>query len=354
VAFELKKLLAEAIQAGASDVHVVANMKPLLRINSRLQQAEEYPVLRPEAIEQLVKETAGEKRFATLVASRDVDFSLQLEGLRRFRVNAHVQRNSIGMVLHAIPASIPSLEDLSLPEVVRSLVNLRRGLVLVTGQTGDGKSTTLAALVETMNNKFQHHIITLEDPIEYDFHSKSCLIEQREVGRDVLSFAQGLRNALRQDPDVIMVGEMRDLETTSAAISAAETGHLVLSSLHTQSAPQTIERIIDIYPGNQQNLIRAVLGNTLEAVISQGLFDRVGGPGMVPAFGVMICTPAVRNCIREDRIHQIPNIIQTSRDDGMCTFEDSMMELFLNGLITREQMLSRSAQPEKMAMALRA
>lgn len=348
----LEQLLADAVEAGASDVHVVAGMRPLFRVNSLLQQADGYPVVAPEDVEQAVRQAAGEKRFATLTASRDVDFSMQLEGLRRFRVNAHVQRNTIAMVFHAIPDYIPSPEELSLPPVVRSLVNLRRGLVLITGQTGDGKSTTLAALVEVMNHRYAHHIITLEDPIEYDFHSKKCLIEQREVGRDVLSFAQGLRNALRQDPDVIMVGEMRDLETTSAAITAAETGHLVLSSLHTQSAPQTIERIVDIYPGNQQNLIRAVLANTLEAVISQGLFNRADEAGMIPAFGVMICTPAVRTCIREDRIHQIPNIIQTSRDEGMCNFEDSMMELFLSGYITREQLLSRSSRPEKLSVAI--
>ena len=354
MSFELKSLLADALKARASDVHVVAGMKPLFRVNSLLQRAEGYPVATQRDVEQFVRETAGEKRFTTLMASRDVDFSLQLEGMRRFRINAHVQRNTIAMVFHVIPDCIPSLEELRLPAVVRSLVDLRSGLVLVTGQTGDGKSTTLAAMVDAMNQKYAHHVITLEDPIEYDFRSHNCLIEQREVGRDVLSFAQGLRNALRQDPDVIMVGEMRDLETTSAAITAAETGHLVLSSLHTQSAPQTIERIVDIYPGNQQNLIRAVLANTLEAVISQGLFDRTDGTGMIPAVGVMICTPAIRTCIREDRIHQIPNIIQTSRDEGMCTFEDSMMELFMNGHITREQMMSRCSRPERLSMALTA
>jgi twitching motility protein PilT len=226
--------------------------------------------------------------------------------------------------------------------------------VLVTGDTGSGKSTTLAAMIEEMNQRYQKHVLTLEDPVEYRFESKQCLIEQRELGLDLPSFASGLKHALRQDPDVILVGEMRDLETSALAISAAETGHLVLSTLHTINASQTVDRIIDMYPDGQQNQIRSMLASTLQAVVSQTLFARTDGKGMIPAVEVLLCTPAVRNLIREDRTFEIPNVIETNRQLGMCSLDNSILELFFNGLITREDALAQAAYPDKLAMQLAA
>ena len=247
-----------------------------------------------------------------------------------------------------------SSDLLNLPLVVQRFATLPRGLVLVTGDTGSGKSTTLAAVIQAINAKERKHIITLEDPIEYTFESRQCLIEQRELGDDIPTFASGLKHALRQDPDIILVGEMRDLETTALAMSAAETGHLVLSTLHTVSASQTVERIIDMYPANQQNQVRSMLGNTLQAVVSQSLFPRADGEGMVPAVEILLCTPAVRNLIRENRTFEIPNVIETSRNLGMTTLDASIAELCFNGLISKEDAVSRAAHPEAMERALAA
>jgi len=243
---------------------------------------------------------------------------------------------------------VPPLSKLNLPEVIARLTYLPRGLVLVTGDTGSGKSTTLAAMIQAMNERYRKHIITLEDPVEYTFTSARCVIEQRELGLDMPSFASGLKHALRQDPDIILVGEMRDLETTALAISAAETGHLVLSTLHTCNASQTVERIIDMYPAAQQNQIRSMLANTLQAVISQTLFSRIDQPGMVPAVEVLLCTPAVRNLIREARTFEIPNVIETSRSIGMKSLDTAIAELFFNGMISREDAIAQAAYPDKL------
>jgi twitching motility protein PilT len=272
----------------------------------------------------------------------------------RYRVNAHMQRATIGMAMRAIKSKVPPLEHLNLPEVISRLTYLPRGLVLVTGDTGSGKSTTLAAMIQAMNDRYRKHIMTLEDPIEYSFTSNKCLIEQRELGQDMPTFSSGLKHALRQDPDIILVGEMRDLETTALAISAAETGHLVLSTLHTVNASQTVERIIDMYPANQQNQIRAMLGNTLQAVVSQTLFSRIDQPGMCPAVEVMLCTPAVRNIIREARTFEIPNVIDTNRQMGMVSLDNSIAELYFNGLISREDAIAQAAFPEKLERQLAA
>ncbi len=342
-----------AIESGASDLHLIAGLPPLLRIHTELQASPRPPVT-PQQAEQFVKEMVGERRFSELLEKRDIDFSAEIEGVGRFRVNAHFQRDTIAIAFRSLPTQLPSLDSLNHPPVVQKLVETPRGLVLVTGQTGSGKSTTLAAMIEAMNQRHPYHVITCEDPIEYDLVSKKCVIEQRELGADVPTFASGLRHALRQDPDIILVGEMRDLETTSAAITAAETGHLVLSTLHTQNASQTIERIIDIYPAQQQNQIRSMLSNTLQAVVSQALFKRVDKPGMVPACEVMICTPAVRSCVRENRIHEIPNIIETGRSVGMCTLDESIKALYLNGLISRQQAVSEATRPETLSRALSA
>jgi twitching motility protein PilT len=269
-------------------------------------------------------------------------------GLQRYRVNAHLQKGVVGLALRGIKSTVPPLADLNLPEVISRLTYLPRGLVLVTGDTGSGKSTTLAAMIQAMNERYRKHVITLEDPTEYVFESDKCLIEQRELGTDMPSFASGLKHALRQDPDIILVGEMRDLETSALAISAAETGHLVFSTLHTVDASQTVERIIDMYPAGQQNQIRSMLANTLQAVVSQTLFSRIDRSGMVPAIEIMLCTPAIRNIIREARTFEIPNVIDTNRQLGMIGLDTAIAELFYNGMISREDAIAQSANPDKL------
>ena len=348
---QLHELLTTALDCEASDVHIMVGSPPILRIHTVLQETD-YPVVTPDGAEAMVREMLPEHRFKEFLSKRDVDFSTEVSGRGRFRVNAHYQRGSIAIAFRAIPDHVMALEKLNLPLTISRLTELTRGLVLVTGDTGSGKSTTLASMVDMMNGRYRKHIITLEDPVEYMLTNNKCAIEQREIGDDCPSFASGLKHALRQDPDVIMVGEMRDLETTSAAITAAETGHLVLSTLHTINAAQTIERIIDIYPTGQQNQIRSMLSNTLQAVISQTLLKRTDVPGMIPAVEMMLCTPAVRNCIRENRIFEIPNVIETSRGLGMQTRDTSISQLYLNGQISREDALSYATHPEKLDRAL--
>ena len=347
-------ILTAALRKGASDVHLLADMPPLFRVHTVLEHAADFGVITAAQTEQFVKDMVGEPRFQKLLQNRDLDFSAELAGMGRFRVNAHYQKESIALAFRAIPTTVPVLGTLNLPPVVESFVDQPRGLIIVTGETGSGKSTTLAALIEAMNQRFSCHVITIEDPVEYDLRSNKCLIEQRELGSDVPSFASGLRHALRQDPDIILVGEMRDLETTAAAITAAETGHLVLSTLHTQNAAQTVERIVDIYPGAQQNQIRSMLANTLKAVLTQVLFKRMDEPGMIPACEVLICTDAVRSCIRENRIHEIPNIIETNRAVGMCSLDESIKALYLNGLISRQQAVQVAVRRETLNMVLSA
>ena len=348
---QLQELLTTALNCGASDVHIMVGSPPLLRIHTVLQETD-FPVVTPEGAEGIIRELLSEHRVQQFMEKRDLDFSAEVPGKGRFRVNAHFQRGGIAIAFRAIPDVVPPLEKLNLPEAAHKAGDMTRGLVLVTGDTGSGKSTTMASIIDAMNKKYRKHVITLEDPIEYMLTSNKCAIEQREIGDDCPTFASGLKHALRQDPDVILVGEMRDLETTSSAITAAETGHLVLSTLHTINASQTIERIIDIYPTGQQNQIRSMLSNTLKVVISQTLLKRTDVPGMIPATEVMICTPAVRNCIRENRIYEIPNVIETSRGLGMQTLDTSIGQLYFNGQISREDALAHAANPEKLDRAL--
>ena len=329
----------------------MVNSPPLLRIHTILQETD-YPVVTPEGAEEMLKQMLSTDRFEQFVKDRDIDFSTAMEGMGRFRVNAHYQRDSIAIAFRTIPDSVFPLDKLNLPDAVKKLITLTRGLVLVTGDTGSGKSTTMASIVDAINCRYHKHIITLEDPIEYILKSNKCAIEQREIGSDCPSFSSGLKHALRQDPDIILVGEMRDLETTSAAITAAETGHLVLSTLHTINASQTIERIIDIYPSGQQNQIRSMLSNTLTAVISQTLFKRTDVPGMIPGVEMMLCNPAIKNCIRENRIFEIPNVIETSRALGMQTLDYSISQLYLNGQISRDDALANAAHPDKLERSL--
>jgi twitching motility protein PilT len=347
----LNDILRNAVTAKASDVHINVGAPPLFRIHTVVTPSD-FPLVTQEGSVRLAKEMMNDKQWADFENHRDADFSYEIPGVSRFRVNAHYQRKSVALSIRTINDKVRPIEQLFLPEIVHKLTYLPRGLILVTGPTGSGKSTTLAAMIDAINRREQEHIITLEDPIEYAFVSAKSCIEQREVGSDVPNFASGLRHALRQDPDVILVGEMRDLETTGSAITAAETGHLVFSTLHTVNAPQTIERIIDIYPSDQQNQIRSMLANTLQAVISQTLFKRVDQPGMIPAVEVMLCTAAVRNCIRENRIFEIPNVIATNRALGMQTLDDSIKQLYVNGYVGREDAIAQAAHPEKLDRAL--
>ena len=344
---DVKTTLSAAIQMSASDIHINVGMPPVIRRNTELFNMD-FPPVTNEGARQMVLELIGQERFKVFEEKRDIDFSATLNDGHRFRGNAHYQRDTIAVSFRVIPSQIPSINDLHLPPIVKELTDLPRGLVLVTGHTGSGKSTTLASLVGLINSKFRKRIITLEDPVEYALTNKMCMIEQREIGFDCPDFASGLRHVLRQDPDIIMVGEMRDLETTSSTITAAETGHLVFSTLHTINAPQTVERIIDIYPATQQSQIRTMLANTLQAVISQTLFKRIDKPGMVPCTEILLCTSAVRNCIRENRIYEIPNIIETSRRLDMQSMDYSIANMFFKGYIDKDEAISRSTNPAKM------
>jgi len=349
---DIKTILAEAIETGASDVHINVGMPPVLRKNTELLILEQFPPVSNENAKEMVLAMVGPERFKKFEQNKDLDFSTTIDDGHRFRVNAHYQRESIAISFRVIPNQIPQLEDLHLPPIVRELAELPRGLVLVTGHTGSGKSTTLASMVGLINESSKKRIITLEDPVEYALENNMCMIEQREIGDDCPDFASGLRHVLRQDPDIIMVGEMRDLETTSSTVTAAETGHLVFSTLHTINAYQTIERVIDIYPAAQQNQIRTMLANTLQAVISQTLFRRIDEPGMVPCCEILLCTSAVRNCVREDRIYEIPNIIETSRRLGMQNMDNSIADMYSKGYLDREEAVARAMNPGKMEKIL--
>ena len=348
---DVKTILADVIDNGASDLHINVGMPPVLRRNTELIELD-FAAVSNEDVKEMLVSMIGPEKFKKIEDNKDLDFSTSIDDGHRFRVNAHYQRDTIAISFRVIPNQIPVIDGLHLPAVVKELTDLPRGLVLVTGHTGSGKSTTLAAMIDLINTKYGKRIITLEDPIEYMLENKDCMIEQREIGADCPNFASGLKHVLRQDPDIIMVGEMRDLETTGSTVTAAETGHLVFSTLHTINAAQTIERIIDIYPATQQNQIRTMLANTLQAVISQTLFRRVDEPGMVPCTEILLCTSAVRNCIRENRIYEIPNIIETSRRLGMQNLDNSITDMYFQGYIDREEAIMRSSNPAKMEKTL--
>ncbi len=348
---DIDAILQVAFDADASDIHLIAGQPPMMRVHQVMTEMD-MPVLSPGETLAAFEHMAPEETVENFQRAKDADFSYMVEGLSRYRVNAHMQQGTIGLAMRMIKTKVPPLADLGLPEVIARLTYLPRGLVLVTGDTGSGKSTTLAAMIQAMNERYRKHIITLEDPVEYLFESDQCVIEQRELGRDMPSFASGLKHALRQDPDIILVGEMRDLETTGLAISAAETGHLVLSTLHTVNSSQTVSRIIDMYPGGQQNQIRSMLSTTLQAVISQTLFTRADRPGMAPAVETLLCTPAVRNLIRENKIYEIPNVIETNRAIGMCSLDSSIAELYFNGLISKEDAIAQAVHPDKLERQL--
>ena len=329
-------LLRRATELDASDLHLTVELAPTIRKDGALVPLSDYPVLKPTDTARFLEELLDKTQVDDFKRTGNVDFSRSLPGVGRFRVNAYRQRNATAIALRLIPMGIPDIKALGLPRIISELARKHSGIIIVTGATGSGKSTTLAAMIGQMNNEESQHILTLEDPIEFLHRHGKCMINQREIGPDTPSFALGLRAALREDPDVILVGEMRDYDTTQIAISAAETGHLVLTTLHTPSASQTIDRIIDIFPPHQQPQIRIQLAASLQGVVAQKLLPRADGPGRVAAFEILIATPAVRNLIREGKTHQLPSIIQTNARLGMVTMEMSLKTLLQQGIISKD------------------
>ncbi|MBX6423507.1 type IV pilus twitching motility protein PilT [Thermosulfurimonas sp. F29] len=329
------------VDTGASDLHLSTGNPPILRIHGDLQRVK-YKPLENEELKAMLYEITPEEKIKQFEETGDVDFGFELPGLARFRVNFFQQHRGVAAVFRLIPSQIRTVEELGLPQILNKLALLPKGLILVTGPTGSGKSTTLAAMVDYANRMRKDHILTIEDPIEFVHQPKNCLVNQREVGVHTRSFAAALRAALREDPDIILVGEMRDLETISLALEAALTGHLVMSTLHTISAAQTVDRIIEIFPHEQQPQIRSSLAESLRAVISQTMFKRIDRPGRVVAFEILIATPAVRNLIREGKTYQIPSIIQTGRKYGMISLDDSIMDYLQKGIISPEEALNKA------------
>lgn len=341
------ELLKIGMEKRASDIHITVGVPPILRIDGKLTPLDMEP-LKPSNTKDLVYNTLSESLIQQLEKEGELDTSFSSPGIGRYRVNAYKQRGSYAMALRIIPLEIPSMESLGLPAVIKDLARLPRGLILVTGPTGSGKSTTLAAMVDLINKERNCHIITLEDPIEYLHKHNKSIVNQREIGIDSYSFANALRAALRQDPDVILVGEMRDLETISIALTAAETGHLVLSTLHTVGSAKTIDRIIDVFPPHQQQQVRVQLSTVIQAIISQQLLPKANGDGRVAAFEVMIATPAIRNLIREEKIHQIDTAIQTGAKYKMQTMDNSLIDLYSRGVITKETALMQAVNQENI------
>mgnify|MGYP001228258519 FL=1 len=329
----LDQILTNAFYQEASDVHLTVGEVPVFRINGDLIK-QGNQALTIQDTEEMAKQIIGEEKWISFQEKRDIDISYSIPSVSRFRVNVFYQRNSIALAIRIIATTIPSLSELGMPKLLEKLAMKQKGLILITGLTGSGKSTTLAAMLDYMNETSAKHIVTLEDPIEYLHKHKNSIIVQRELDLDVTTFAKGLRASLRQDPDVIMVGEMRDLETISTAITAAETGHLVLATLHTTNAAMTIDRIIDVFPAEQKSQIRIQLASVLEAVISQRLFPRIDEPGRVAATEILINTPAIQNLIRNEKMHQIPNVIQTSKEEQMHLMRTDVERLVRANIIS--------------------
>lgn len=340
----IQSLLEEMQEKGASDLHLVSGFSPAFRVNGSLEFLSDG-ILDPEKAKSLIYSILDEKQKAALEEKKDLDFSYAISGLGRFRVNVHYQRGSIAAAFRLLSYHIPSFEELNLPPILGELCLKHRGLILVTGPTGSGKSTTLACMVDVINSTQSTHIITIEDPVEYLHPKRKGLVEQREIGADALSFADSLKYCLRQDPDVILVGEMRDLETISTAITAAETGHLVMATLHTPDAPGAVDRIIDVFPSHQQSQIRLQLSSSLVAVVAQTLIPKSDGNGRVPAVEILINTSAVGNLIRSGRSHQLYDCMYTGAKLGMQTMDQSLIDLVQKNLITRDDAISRAKNP---------
>ena len=340
-------LLRIVVEKGASDLHLCAGVPPVIRLDGRLVPTN-YEKATPQDTQRLMYDILTDEQIQRFESTLELDFSYSLGKMARFRVNVYRDRGAVAAAFRLIPTRIPTIRELNLPPVLEELTRLPRGLIIVTGPTGSGKSTTQAAMINQINMERSVHIVTIEDPIEYLHSHRFSIINQRELGQDTRSFHNALRAVLREDPDVILVGEMRDPETIALAITAAETGHLVLATLHTNSAATTIDRIVDVFPPGQQEQIRIQLSNSIQAVICQQLLPRAGQPGRVPAVEVMIATPAIRNLIRENKAHQITSVIQTSANVGMQTMDQSLRDLYMKGWITLEEALSRAMNPDEL------
>ena len=334
---DITQLLQFSFQQGASDLHLSAGMPPIIRKDGDIKKID-TPKLDQETVHSMIYDVMNDLQRKEFEEHLESDFSFDLPNIARFRVNVFMQNRGISAVFRTIPSKILSLEELNTPDIFKQISNMHKGIVLVTGPTGSGKSTTLAAMVDHINEHKKYHILTIEDPIEFVHKSKKSLINQREVHRDTKSFSNSLRSALREDPDVILVGEMRDLETISLALTAAETGHLVFATLHTSSASKTIDRIVDVFPSAEQDMVRSMLSESLQAVISQALLKKVGG-GRVAAHEIMLGSPAIRNLIRENKIPQMYSIIQTSTQQGMQTLDQDLERLVKEGVISQEEAL---------------
>ena len=331
---DITELLAFSAKQGASDLHLSAGLPPMIRVDGDVRRIN-LPPLEHKQVHALIYDIMNDKQRKDYEEFLETDFSFEVPGVARFRVNAFNQNRGAGAVFRTIPSKVLTMEDLGMGEVFKKITDVPRGLVLVTGPTGSGKSTTLAAMLDYLNSNKYHHILTIEDPIEFVHESKKCLVNQREVHRDTLGFSEALRSALREDPDIILVGEMRDLETIRLALTAAETGHLVFGTLHTTSAAKTIDRVVDVFPAEEKSMVRSMLSESLQAVISQTLLKKIGG-GRVAAHEIMIGTPAIRNLIREDKVAQMYSAIQTGGSLGMQTLDMCLKGLLAKGLISRE------------------
>ncbi len=342
----IQELLNFSVKSKASDMHLSAGMPPLIRVDGDIRQID-VPALDHKTVHGLIYEIMNDKQRKNYEKDLECDFSFEIPNLARFRVNAFVQNRGAGGVFRTIPSKILSMEQLGMGEVFKKITETPRGLICVTGPTGSGKSTTLAAMIDHINSNHYHHILTIEDPIEFVHTSKKSLINQREVHRDTLGFNEALRSALREDPDIILVGELRDLETIRLALTAAETGHLVFGTLHTTSAAKTIDRIVDVFPAAEKSMVRSMLSESLQAVISQTLLKKVGG-GRVAAHEIMMGTPAIRNLIREDKIAQMYSAIQTGASLGMQTLDQCLKTLITKGVVDRNEAKSKAKMPETL------
>ncbi len=343
---DIAQLLAFGVKQGASDLHLSAGLPPMIRVDGDIRRIN-VPEMDHKQVHDMIYDIMSDKQRKDYEEFLETDFSFEIPGLARFRVNAFNHNRGAGGVFRTIPSKILSLEDLNAPKIFQEISEYPRGIVLVTGPTGSGKSTTLAGMVNYKNESEYGHILTVEDPIEFVHESKKCLVNQREVHRDTLGFNEALRSALREDPDTILVGEMRDLETIRLALSAAETGHLVFGTLHTSSAAKTIDRVVDVFPAAEKAMVRSMLSESLKAVISQTLLKKIGG-GRVAAHEIMIGTPAIRNLIREDKVAQMYSAIQTGQSAGMQTLDQNLKHLLSQGVVAKEEAQRKAAQPESL------
>ena len=346
--FSIDDLLERMVARGASDLHVTSGSEAAVRVDGRLERLEDFGKLTPEDNQRLLYRILSTEQQKHLETNRQLDLSYSIPGVARFRVNVFFQRESLGAAFRMIPTELKTLEQLGMPPALAELAEKPRGLVLVTGPTGSGKSTTLAAMIDLINGTRADHIMTIEDPIEFLHRHKRCIVNQREIGPDAVSFAEALKGALRQDPDVILLGEMRDLETIGTALTAAETGHLVFATLHTQDAPSTVDRLIDVFPAAQQEQIRVQIASTLQGVVTQTLMPRADKDGRVAAVEILLPDDAVRNLIRQAKVEQIYSVMQTAGKRGMQTLEQALAELVMRGIISQDTAMNKSSRPEQL------